>query len=198
MFTLITAMCIFSLTMSITPGPVNMVIVASGASYGFRRTLPFISGATIGFILLLITLGLGLMQFVTAYPTFLNYMSIAGSSFIIYIGYKIGTAKPELTIEDNNCPNFKQGFIMQWLNPKAWLACIAGLSMFMDEKSHDPLILFSTLYFAICYLSLSLWAILGSKVGIILSTPNKIRIFNVSMGSLLCTCAAYLFFESVY
>ena len=90
MYTQIAAMCIFALSMSITPGPVNMVIVASGASYGLRKTLPFVSGATIGFILLLIVLGLGLMQIVTAHPSLLKYLAIAGSLFIIFLGYKIG------------------------------------------------------------------------------------------------------------
>ncbi|WP_432735917.1 LysE family translocator [Maridesulfovibrio sp. FT414] len=195
MYTLIAAMCIFSLTMSITPGPVNMVILASGAGYGFRRTLPFVSGATIGFILLLIALGLGLMQVVTAYPTFLKYLAIAGSSFIVYVGYKIGTSKPDISIKEGNCPTFRQGFLMQWLNPKAWIACIAGLSMFMDDKLLEPLFLFSALYFVICYLSLAMWAMMGSKAGVLMNTPKRMKAFNMSMGSLLCACAGYLLFD---
>ncbi|WP_027721338.1 LysE family translocator [Maridesulfovibrio zosterae] len=198
MYTQIAAMCIFALSMSITPGPVNMVIVASGANHGLRKTLPFVSGATIGFIMLLIVLGLGLMQIVTAHPTLLKYLAIAGSLFIIYLGYKIGSARSDISIEEGSCPSFKQGLLMQWLNPKAWIACIAGLSMFMDDKSLDPLLIFSSLYFVICYLSLFMWALMGSKVGLLLNTPRRIRLFNVSLGSLLCACACYLLFDSLH
>ncbi len=193
----IVAMCIFSFVMSITPGPVNMVIVSSGANYGFKRTVPFVSGATIGFILLLLLLGLGLMQFVSAYPAFLKYLSLAGSSFIIHISYKIATADPTLSIERTNRPNFGQGFLMQWLNPKAWLACVAGLSMFADEKTHTPLLIFAALYFLICYTCLVSWAVLGNKVGVLLKTEKRIRIFNISMGGLLCACAVYLLLTSL-
>jgi len=197
MLPLITAMCVFSLTMSISPGPVNMTILASGTSYGFRRTLPFVSGATIGFILLLLSLGLGLMQFVTAYPALLKYLSLAGSSFIIYIGYKIASANPELSAQETSCPNFKQGFLMQWLNPKAWLACIAGISMFTDASSPYPLFLFSGLYFIICYLSLATWAMMGTQFSLILNTRKKVQLFDMLMGSLLCMCAVYLLLTSI-
>ncbi|WP_420248837.1 MULTISPECIES: LysE family translocator [unclassified Maridesulfovibrio] len=195
MYTQIAGMCVFALTMSITPGPVNMVIVASGATYGLRRTVPFVSGATSGFILLLIVLGLGVMQIVTTHPVFLKYLAVSGALFIIYIGYKIGTARPDLSIKEGHCPSFKEGFLMQWLNPKAWLACIAGLGMFMDDNSFDPLIIFSSLYFVICFLSLFMWAMMGSKVGLLLNSPIRIRAFNASLGGLLCACACYLLFD---
>lgn len=191
------AMCIFSLTMSITPGPVNMTLVASGARYGFQKTIPFTSGATIGFILLLLFLGFGLMQFVAAYPAFLSYLSLAGSAFIIYVSYKIATAPPDLVIEESCCPNFREGLLMQWLNPKAWLACIAGISLFADATSHTPLLIFASLYFVICYLSLSTWAALGNRVSTLLSTRNRIRVFNISMGVLLGACAVYLLYSSL-
>lgn len=197
MTTLIAAMCIFSLTMSITPGPVNMVIVASGAGYGFRRTLPFVSGATIGFILLLLMLGFGLMQVVSAHPVFLKYLSIAGAMFIIYVSYLIISSNPAPAVENSKCPGFKQSFLMQWLNPKAWLACIAGLSMFADGSSHGPLLIFATIYFVLCYLSLAAWGVLGSRLKHLLDSPGKMRLFNVTMGGLLCICAVYILFESL-
>ncbi|QGY41831.1 LysE family translocator [Pseudodesulfovibrio cashew] len=197
MFSLIAAMCIFSLTMSISPGPVNMTIIASGATHGFRKTFPFVSGATIGFILLLLSLGFGLTRFVTAYPAFLRYLSVAGSAFIIYVGYKIATAPPDLSIEEAKCPGFRQGVLMQWLNPKAWLACIAGLSLFTDANSPAPFLLFSGLYFIICYLSLSAWAVLGKRVGLLLNTRKSMKVFSMSMGSLLGACAAYLLLTSL-
>ncbi len=140
------AMSIFSLTMSITPGPVNMINLASGATHGFKRTIPFVSGSTIGFILLLTALGIGFMQILSAYPIFLKYMSMGGSIFILYMGYKIAKSQPEISAQRVNCPKFMEGVLLQWLNPKAWLACISGISLFADEKSFFPLFFF---YFAV-------------------------------------------------
>ena len=78
------AMGIFSLTMSITPGPVNMINLASGATHGLKKTIPFVTGSTIGFILLLITLSIGFMQVIAAYPLFLKYMSMGGRFYSLY------------------------------------------------------------------------------------------------------------------
>lgn len=191
------AMCIFSLTMSITPGPVNMIIIASGATHGIKKTIPFVSGSTLGFILLLLILAIGFMQFIAVYPAFLKYMSIGGSSFILYMSYKIATSAPNLSKEGAKCPKFMEGFILQWLNPKAWLACIAGISLFADEKSFSPLLLFISLYFIICFLSLSSWAVLGDRLSLVLETGKRLKLFNYSMATLLSSCAIYLLYSSL-
>ena len=92
--TLLLAMFSFSLVMSITPGPVNMIILSSSISYGLKKTIPYVSGATVGFILLLLFIGLGFSRFVNTYPSFLTYLAIIGSLYIIYMGYKIASSKP--------------------------------------------------------------------------------------------------------
>lgn len=192
---LLIAMCIFSLTMSISPGPVNMVIVSSGANHGFGRTIPFVSGATIGFTLLLIFVSFGLMQFIEAYPLLLTYLELAGSAFIIYIGYKIATASPEILLEKQSAPSFGQGFLLQWLNPKAWIACASGAAMFSDPSTQAPLITFIVIYFLICYASLAAWAVLGDRVSLVLNSPLRIRVFNAMMGGLLIASALYVLYR---
>ncbi|MFC4160292.1 LysE family translocator [Chitinimonas lacunae] len=192
MLSLLLAMCVFSLTMSISPGPVNMVIVSSGANYGFRRTIPFVSGATIGFTLLLIFVGFSLLQFVSSYPAVMQILELIGSAFIIYVGYKIATASPEITLEKRSVPTFMQGFLLQWLNPKAWIACASGAALFSDPKTHTTLIAFITVYFLICYLSLAAWAVLGDRVSVVLSSNLRIRLFNMTMGGMLIASALYL------
>ena len=108
--TLLLAMFSFSLVMSITPGPVNMIILSSGISYGVKRTIPYVSGATVGFTLLLLFIGFGFSQFINAYPFFLTYLAIVGSLYIIYMGYKIASSKPELEISKKELPNFTKVF----------------------------------------------------------------------------------------
>ncbi|WP_018693441.1 LysE family translocator [Algicola sagamiensis] len=192
------AMFSFSLAMSISPGPVNMVIVSSGANYGLRRTFPFVSGATIGFTLLLLFIGLGFLQFVQTYPMFLKYLAIAGSLFIIYMGYKLISAKPELDIPEQNVPKFHEGFLLQWLNPKAWIACVSGASLFSTTEGHQSFLIFSTIYFIVCYLCLGAWAVLGDRVTFLREHPRRLRVFNICMGALLILTAIYLVYLQLF
>ncbi|MDK2123069.1 LysE family translocator [Parachitinimonas caeni] len=182
----------FSLTMSISPGPVNMVIVSAGANHGFWRTLPFVSGATIGFTLLLVFVGFSLMQVISGYPGLMLAMELVGSAFIIHVGYKIAASSPDLILEKRGVPTFMQGFLLQWLNPKAWIACAAGAALFTDPASHTTLLAFIAVYFLICYASLAAWAILGDRVSVLLGNHQRIRIFNLLMGGMLIASAVYL------
>jgi threonine/homoserine/homoserine lactone efflux protein len=195
--TMIMAMCTFSFAMSISPGPVNMVIVSSGVTNGVRKTMPFVSGATIGFTLLLAFIGFGFIQILSAYPLFLKYLTVAGSLFIIYVGYKIATATGELNVEleKRKIPGFFEGFLLQWLNSKAWIAAVSGVSLFSSADS--VLITFIFCYFVLCYACLAFWAIMGQKAAILLNTNTRLQAFNRLMGFLLIVTAGYLMFAQL-
>ncbi|CAM3148113.1 transporter [Legionella steigerwaltii] len=195
--TLLLAMFSFSLVMSITPGPVNMIILSSGINYGVKRTIPYVSGATLGFTLLLLFIGFGLSQFISAYPFFLTYLAFAGSSYIVYMGYKIAASKPELEATKKDNPKFYEGFLLQWINPKAWVACVSGASIFSTANSYDPFLKFTLIYFIVCYMSLGIWAILGDKVSYLLNDRLRLRLFNFIMGLLLMITAGYLCFSQI-
>ncbi len=190
--TLLLAMFSFSLVMSITPGPVNMIILSSGINYGAKRTIPYVSGATVGFTLLLLFIGLGFSQFIHAYPFFLTYLAIVGSLYIIYMGYKIASSKPGLEISKKATPKFYEGFLLQWINPKAWIACVSGASIFSSAESYNSFLTFAIIYFIVCYLSLGIWAVLGNKVSYLLKDHFRLRLFNFTMGILLMITAGYL------
>jgi len=192
---LLLAMFSFSLVMSISPGPVNMVILSSGASYGVRKTFSFVSGASIGFTLLLLFIGLGFHKIIALYPDFLKYLSIAGSMLIIYMGYSIASSSSELNIEKQNLPTFTQGFLLQWLNPKAWLASVASVSLFSTPESNQVFLTFSLIYFVVCYLSLFSWSVLGNKATLLLNSEFRLMIFNRFMGSLLIATACFLLYS---
>src|SRR5579871_4184712 len=165
MVALLLAMGSFSFAMSISPGPVNMIILSSGVNYGLEKTLPYVSGATFGFTLLLLLVGLIFEQLITAYPFFLTYLAIGGSLYIIYMGYKIATAVPTVALQQTSVPpRFYAGFVLQWLNPKAWIACVSGVSMFSNAESNEIFFIFAGIYFLVCYASLSAWAIFGDKL----------------------------------
>lgn len=189
------AMFWFSLAMSISPGPVNMIILSSGTTYGIRKTLPFVSGATIGFTLLLLFIGLVFNEFINLYPNFLKYLAVTGSLFIIYMGYKIASSTGRMNVEEQNKPTFTQGFLLQWLNPKAWVACVAGASLFSSTETTSTFLTFSGIYFIVCYLSLLSWSLLGQKLTIVINSEKRLSIFNRVMGILLVATACFVLFS---
>jgi len=195
---LILAMCSFALSMSISPGPVNLITLSTGINHGFIRTLPFVAGASIGFSLLLFLLGLGLSFGLEALPQFLIMaLQGGGALFIAYMGY--GMFRSSSKGMDNPQPNkelsppgFAKGFLLQWLNPKAWIACISGITAFQISQSFSLLILFTTLYLVICFASISCWAALGNTLKGNLKNPKVLNNFNRMMGLCLILVASYL------
>lgn len=109
--------------------------------------------------------------------------------FIIYMGYKIAVSTTELSCEDKTSKKLKfyEGFLLQWLNPKAWVATVAGISLY--SSSDTELIVFIGIYFITCYSSLSFWAIFGDKGSLLLSEPKRLKVFNILMGGLLVLSA---------
>lgn len=193
---IILSMFMFSLSMSISPGPVNITILSTSLNRGFIKTLPFISGATIGFTLLLICIGFCFSKIINFYPIVFQLLGVLGSAFIIYIGYKILSSKPKIEVNDNSViPNFVDGFLLQWLNPKAWIACASGVALFSSPNTHTPLIIFICIYFLICYLSLALWGALGERLSVVLTNNKRILWFNRLMGFSLVFISIYMIFS---
>ncbi len=186
------SMFLFAIAMSITPGPVNTVILSIGINYGLKNTLPYTTGATFALLALLLLIGFGLHDIFLLYPVLLKILAILGSIFICYIAFKIMSSTAKIAIKDKEglaVPKFKDGLLMQWLNPKAWLACISGTTMFSSLDSHNTLITFICVYFVMCYLCLFLWGFCGDSFSSILKVGNRMKYFNIIMGSFLIISA---------
>jgi threonine/homoserine/homoserine lactone efflux protein len=113
------------------------------------------------------------------------------------MGYRIAFSKPELEISKKNAPKFYEGFLLQWINPKAWIACVSGASIFSSSESYGPFLTFTIIYFMVCYIALGIWAILGDKVSYFLKDHSRLRLLNFTMGLLLMITAGYLCYGSV-
>lgn len=193
MLALIFSMFTFLLSMSISPGPVNLTILSSSMNFGVRKTFAFISGATIGFTALLAAVCFGLYQIILLYPVLLDAIALLGTALLVWIGWNILSAKGEKIRTDHKdlekIPNFTQGALMQWLNPKAWIAAVSGTALFSASENSVYLALFVLIYFMVCYVSLWLWGYAGEKLAHFLNVGNRARIFNRVMGSLLIVIA---------
>lgn len=186
------AMFFFSLSMSISPGPVNLTILSTGVNYGFKRSFPLVSGATVGFTILLTAVGLGISNLMAQAPLFYELLRYVGTGYMCYMGYKIIVSRPEIEFKEEQLPRYRHGFLMQWLNPKAWIACLSGVSAFSLNTSPYLLLSFVCIYFLICYFSLAAWALLGSKLQFLTKVKNGIKMFNIIMGGSLIIVALYL------
>jgi len=198
MITTILSMSIFSFVMSFSPGPVNLISLSIGLNQGFKTALPFVSGATIGFTILLFCLGLGLGSFTQQFPVIMNLLSIVGATFIMYMGYKMTGSKSALKLEEGDFPTFLDGVLLQLLNPKAWAACLAGVAAFGASDNFYKLSLFTTIYFVICYFGIGSWAFIGGKIFQRLNSPSGLIMFNKVMGVGLILVGLFLLLQRFF
>lgn len=187
------SMAAFALAMSISPGPVNIVALSAGARYGVRASMRHVSGATIGFTVLLIVVGLGLHEVLVRWQWLTLGIQLGGVAFLLYMAYNLARDDGGMpTADSSKGPSFFHGAAMQWLNPKAWLATVAGMGAFVASGDVWLLLQFALIYFVICYLSVGSWAVAGGFLRRHLSEPRKMRLFNRSMAALLAASAFYL------
>lgn len=186
-------MAAFALAASISPGPVNLVALSAGARYGLRASLWHVTGATLGFTLLLLAMGLGLQQLLQQWPPLKTLLHGAGVAFLLYMAY--GLARDDGRLDSGKtqrAPGLLSGAAMQWLNPKAWLASLAGIGAFAADGELSLVGQFAALYLVICYLSIACWAYAGAFLRQYLEQPRHMRLFNRGLAVLLVASALYL------
>lgn len=187
------SMAAFALASSISPGPVNIIALSSGVQFGFRASLRHVTGATIGFTLLLVLTGLGLHKVLQLWPFLTELIKLAGVAFLLFMAFKLATDNGKLnTAQKGRAPSMLYGATLQWLNPKAWMACVAGMGAFVADGDMQQIAEFSTIYFIVCYLSIACWAVAGTFLQQYLSSPTAMRVFNRLMAALLVLCCGYL------
>ncbi|KPC51349.1 LysE family translocator [Amantichitinum ursilacus] len=187
------SMAAFALVASITPGPVNLVALGSAAQFGFAPAMRHVLGATLGFVLLLVLTGLGLHQLLNAVPWLARSIQWAGVAFLLWMAWRLASDDGQLsTRTQQRQPSLWYGALMQWLNPKAWVAALAGMSAYVADGDRALIWQFAVLYLVICYVSVGAWAYAGSYLRSYLQQPARIRRFNRVMALLLVGSAALL------
>ncbi|MBI6753797.1 LysE family translocator [Pseudomonas syringae] len=191
-FAIVLSIVLFSVSMCASPGPVNVMIISSSLNHGFLRTLPFINGATLGLGALMAIAGGFVVGQLQAYPEVLKYLNYLGCAFIIYLGIKIFMSRAQLNDEDSQPPGFLEGVVIQWVNPKSWVAAVSGVTLFCSNGSFTELSLFVLLFSASCYVSLLFWGVMGIKAANILKSDLRMRYFNMFLGATLAATALYM------
>jgi threonine/homoserine/homoserine lactone efflux protein len=182
------ALLIFAFVTSVTPGPNNFMLLASGVNFGFRRTVPHMFGIAAGFATLLFGVGLGLGAVLKAYPALDLSLKIAGGAYLLYLAWKIAMSRSMgAKGEANDVPmTFVQAAAFQWVNPKAWVMAVTAMAVYTNPQAPFLSMLLVTAAFAAVNLpSVSVWAGFGMALRGFLSDPVRLKWFNVAMGVLL-------------
>ena len=190
---LILPMSAFALAASISPGPVNLVRLSSGTRYPVSRGLIFVTGATLGFIALFVAVGLGLYSLLTMVPMLETLLRWGGVAFLLYLSIKLAMDSGQLPEKGvDKAPGFGTGAIMQWLNPKAWLASASGIGAYTSANDLNQILLFASLYLPICWLSLACWVYAGAFLRRYVQRPAVLVTINRTLALLLAISCLYL------
>ncbi|MFC6672195.1 LysE family translocator [Marinobacterium aestuariivivens] len=194
--TMILPMSAFALAASISPGPVNLVCLSCGTRYPLSRGLIFVTGATLGFIALFVAVGLGLYSILTLVPGLDTALRWAGVAFLLYLSFRLVRADGRLPEgEAETAPGFMTGALMQWLNPKAWLASASGIGAYVSGNDLQQLAVFAALYLPICWLSLGSWVYAGAFLRRYIEKPAVLTVTNRTLAALLAASCAYLLLD---
>jgi len=194
---LILAVGLFAFVMSATPGPNNIMLLASGAQFGYKKTLPHIFGVVIGVAILLFSVLFGLGIVFELYPVIYDLLKVFGSIYLLWLAWKIATAA---THDSDSTKRHLKGKPMtlfsaiafQFINPKAWAMAITAVSTFtLPGKQYIASSLLIMAAFALIgFFSISFWAYLGVALQRLLTTVKRRKYFNWLMG--LCTAATLI------
>ncbi len=193
---LLAAIATFALVTSITPGPNNIMLTASGANFGFKRTLPHIAGIVAGVAALNLCIGLGLGALFIQFPIMQDSLKVAGSAYLIWLAIKLfGFQYSDSHQNEDARPfSFWQALIFQYVNPKAWVMAIsANASFSLAGETYWLSVWFIILVFAmIGPPSIMVWAAFGQMIRRFLSRPGFLKAFNSTMAALTASCVVFI------
>ncbi len=187
----------FAFVTSVTPGPNNLLLLASGVNFGFRRSLPHMLGINVGFPLMILLIGLGLWQVFEAYPAVYGALRWVGAAYMVYLAYKIAvSAPPEGGGAAGTPMSFVQAALFQWVNPKGWIMAVTSIATYTTASAYGWSVATVALVFAAVGGPSSMtWIVFGSGLRRLLGDPRLRRAFNIAMAVLLIASLAPLLMQ---
>ena len=184
---LFSALLLFATATLFTPGPNNIMLMTSGLTFGFKRTRPHLFGVSLGFGTMALCVGFGLGAVFRAHPLLHTALKIGGTSYLLYLAWKIAHAGPMQDGHDKGAPfTFFQAAAYQWVNPKAWSMAVGSMAAFAPRTGYPFNEIIIALVFAtLGTVSAGTWTIFGTKLRLLLKTPRALKIFNLTMAVLL-------------
>ena len=181
----------FYFVMYVTPGPNNAMVLTSGVKFGFSKTIPHMSGITIGHVCQTVVVCLGLGKIFQMFPSIQNALKIICSLYLLYLGYKIIGSFSKIKEDGSRPLKFYEASLFQLVNPKAWTISTMVASGFLpkDEKLIISILFISITALIICPLSISVWAAFGNGIRNLVKNNKKKAIVEYFLAILLLITA---------
>jgi threonine/homoserine/homoserine lactone efflux protein len=182
------AASMFAFVTSITPGPNNAMLLASGVNHGFVRTIPHLLGINLGFPAMLLAIGLGLSEIFAAFPVLHQILQIVGTTYLLYLAWMLASAGP---LDDGSAVvrrpmTFLQAAAFQWVNPKAWIIATGAIATFASgAASFASIAVLAAIYAVVNLPCIAAWAGFGVALREVLTSERRVRVFNIAMALLL-------------
>ena len=176
----------FAFVSSITPGPNNLMLMASGANFGIRRTVPHMLGVALGFVFMAMLMGAGLVQVFETWPVSHLILKVAATVYMLWLAWKIANAAPPREGAAGGTPmTFLQAAAFQWVNPKVWAMAITAITVYAPGQTLAAIVAVSLIFGAVNLPSVGSWAWLGQGMRRFLTNPARLTAFNWTMAVLL-------------
>ena len=185
-YQILSALAAFAFVSSITPGPNNLMLMASGANYGFARSIPHMLGIGIGFTAMVLLVGVGLMGVFDLFPPLHTILKVASVAYLLWLAWKIANAgAPDANLSTGTPFTFLQAALFQWVNPKAWTMALTAITLYAPDRSLWAVAVVAGVFGLINLPSVSVWTVLGQQMRRVLNSPARLKLFNWSMAGLL-------------
>jgi threonine/homoserine/homoserine lactone efflux protein len=176
----------FAFVTSVTPGPNNMMLLASGANFGFRRSIPHMLGISLGHMAMTLIVGLGLAGIVHQEPRILVVLKWVSVAYLLWLAWKLANAAaPGEAAATSRPMTFLGAALFQWVNPKAWTMSLGAVSAYATDPTPATVAMIAAVFAAINLPSVSVWTIAGQQLRRFLTSPARLRLFNWGMAGLL-------------
>jgi threonine/homoserine/homoserine lactone efflux protein len=196
MMSTLPALFVFAFVTSVTPGPNNLMLMASGANFGFRRSMPHMLGVAIGFAAMVFLVGVGLVGLFQTEPRAALVLKLVSIAYMLWLAWKIAHAAPPEEKAAGGTPlTFLQAAAFQWVNPKAWAMALTAVSVHAPDRSLASVALVAAIFGAINLPSVGVWVLMGQQVRRFLTGPGRLRAFNITMAVLLVLSLLPVLFE---
>ncbi|MBV9590285.1 MAG: LysE family translocator [Hyphomicrobiales bacterium] len=195
---ILSAAAMFGFVTSITPGPNNMMLLASGLNFGVRRTLPHMFGISIGYVVLMLAAGLGLGELLRQVPGAFLVLKIVGGMYMLWLAWHIASSEPPREPAPDDVEpaathpsglrpmSFLGAVAFQWVNPKAWVIVVTAVATYVAPNNLiRDLVIVSGVCGLINLPSVGVWALFGASLRRLLRDPLWRRRFNITMAALL-------------
>jgi len=187
--TMILSIASFGLALTMSPGPNNIMLLSSGLTFGYKRTIPHALGINVGFPLMVICVGLGVGKLFEIYPFFYTILKVAGISYLLWMAWHIANTKGSLNTENKKDKpfTFLQAALFQWINPKAWVLAITSTATFITDHqiASIQVLIISCIYFFCAFLSTNSWLLGGVVLRRYTQNVRLVQIFNITMAILI-------------